>query len=213
MAALVDKGPRALDRPLDHRAQEKGLLPKLDLSARDARDVEQVIDQPGHVLDLSLHDLARPRDAVWLALVDAHDLQCGRHRRQRVSELVPEHREELIFAAIDLGELVDLAPKRSLERRPLLALRLERGRLLLERGDDAVALVRLDDAVALGRRDPGVCRVYLREGLGVSRIIEMRDRIRAEKSERLPTSEVVPELLEPDRRLAVSRRPEQRDHP
>ena len=59
--------------------------------------------------DLSLDDLARTRDARRLTVVDAHDLQRCRHRCERIPELVAKHREELVLAAIDLRELVDLA--------------------------------------------------------------------------------------------------------
>src|SRR5205823_1993191 len=58
VATLVDKRAHALDRALDNGAQEERLLAKLDLAARYARDVEQVVDQPSHVLDLPLDDLA-----------------------------------------------------------------------------------------------------------------------------------------------------------
>src|SRR5438309_5315885 len=131
VAALVDERARALDRLLDHGAQEERLLAKLDLPAGDARDVEEIVDQPRHVLDLSLDDLAGPRHAALLALVDAHDPQRGRHRCERIPELVAEHREKLILAPIDLRELIDLAAQGQLKHRALLALRLERGRLLL----------------------------------------------------------------------------------
>ncbi len=212
MSALVDERARALNSPLDDGAQNERLLAKLDLAARDARDVEEVVDQPGHVLDLPLDDLARARDANRLVLVDAHDLQGRGHRRERVSELVAEHCEEFVFAAIDLGELVDLAPQGTLEDRSLRALRLEGGGLLLERRDYAVALVRLGDAVALGRGDPGVRIVDRGERLGVPGVVEMGDRVGAEKRERLTPCEVVPELLEPDGRVAVSFSPEQGHH-
>ena len=144
------------------------------------------------MLDLALDDPARTRDPMWLVLVDAHDLQRRRHRCERVPELVAEHREELVLSAVDLRELVDFAPQGRLEDRALFALCLERGRLLLQCGDHAAALVCLDDAVALGRRNRGMRGVDVGEWLGVSSVVEVLDRVGTEKRERLLTGEGVP---------------------
>ena len=46
----------------------------------------------------------------------------------------------------------------------------------------------------------------------VSGVVEVLDRVGTEKVEGLLTGESVPELLEPDRRVTVSLRPQQRDH-
>ena len=53
------KGRRRLDGMGDDRVEVDGLLAELDLPARDPRDVEQVFEQPGHVLDLPPGDLER----------------------------------------------------------------------------------------------------------------------------------------------------------
>ena len=52
-------GACRLDGMVDDRVQVDDLLAKLDASARDPRDVEQVFEQPGHVLDLALGDIER----------------------------------------------------------------------------------------------------------------------------------------------------------
>ena len=53
----VDQRAARLDSRRDHVGEIHAALAQLDLAARDARDVQQVVDQPHHVVDLALHDL------------------------------------------------------------------------------------------------------------------------------------------------------------
>jgi len=94
-APLFEEWPRHLDRTRDCRRQLERLLAQLDLAARDARDVEQVVDEPHHVLDLALEDILRAR----VDTLHAHHLQRGHDGREGVAELVSEHREELVLDA------------------------------------------------------------------------------------------------------------------
>ena len=63
----------------------------------------QVVDQPGEVLDLPLHHrahvLRRRRSSASPSL---QDVQGVADRGQRVAELVGEHRQELVLAAVGL---------------------------------------------------------------------------------------------------------------
>jgi hypothetical protein len=52
VAALLDQRPARLDRVLQHRQQVDALGAKLDLALRDAADVEQVVDEVDHLLEL-----------------------------------------------------------------------------------------------------------------------------------------------------------------
>ena len=122
--------------------------------------------------DLALDDLARARDAVRFLRVNAHQLQSRGDRRERVSQLVPEHREELVLPPIHLGELLDRRTERGFERRALAHLVLEGLGLLLERDDDPTLFVGLHCGVALGRDHRAVRERDLGECLRVSRIVE-----------------------------------------
>ena len=60
-----------LDRFMDHGAEFHCLLGR-DLAARDARDVQQVVDQPGHVLTCrSMTSLALIRGSCAFSMVAA----------------------------------------------------------------------------------------------------------------------------------------------
>ena len=54
-----EEGHGGLDRVADGAGQIHGLGPHLHLARRDARHVQQVVDQPDHLRHLALHDLAR----------------------------------------------------------------------------------------------------------------------------------------------------------
>ena len=87
---------------------------QLDLAARDARDFEQVVDQPHHVVDLPLHHLADCACACGsLSPGQPQDLQRVADRRQRIAQLVRQRREELVLAAIRRAQrLASAAPAR-----------------------------------------------------------------------------------------------------
>ena len=73
-------------------------LSQLHLSASDAGHVEQIVDQPHDVLDLALDDAALAVGADDAAQI--HQLQRREDRRQRIAQLVPEHRQEFVLRAV-----------------------------------------------------------------------------------------------------------------
>ena len=94
--ALLHQRLHHLGRTLQQhgRARQRGLQP--DAAARDARHVQQVVDQPRHVLDLAFDDRALALGAGALAL---HHVQRADDGRQRVAQLVPQHGQELVLGA------------------------------------------------------------------------------------------------------------------
>ncbi len=82
------------------------LLAQADAAAGDAGDVEQVVHQPGQVLDLPLHHLARGLEARVDGLDLAHQLDSVADRGERVAQLVGQHGEELVLAAVGGHELL-----------------------------------------------------------------------------------------------------------
>ena len=75
---------------------------ELDLASRDPGDVEQVVEQAGHVLDLPLRRSRAPDRAWRVVAVEADHLQGVTDRRQRVAELVRQHGQEFVLAAVGL---------------------------------------------------------------------------------------------------------------
>ena len=96
------------------------LAAQIDVAARDARDVQQVVDQPREVLHLPLDHVARPGELRIGQRAPAHDLDRVADRRERIAQLVREHGEELVLVPVGfLQRRFDaraLAPSRSAGR-------------------------------------------------------------------------------------------------
>jgi hypothetical protein len=82
---------------------------QLDLALRDARHVEQVVDEPHEVRELPRDELARRLDRRDLLGVPGEQVNRAHHRRQGIAQLVRQHREELVFSTVALFELGDEA--------------------------------------------------------------------------------------------------------
>ncbi len=137
----IDGRPRRLDRPGDDRPDQHRLALQRDDAAGDPRHVEQVVDQVDQVLDLTLDDVAGRRPLRFGQLLQAQQLHGGADRRQRIAQLVGQHRQELVLA---LGRFLEGAGRRLEGGRPLHDPRLELGvealqrpRLAIEVGEHA----------------------------------------------------------------------------
>ena len=98
--------PAAAPCPRRDRSASRSLEPapdQIDLAARQPRDVEQVVHQPRHVRDLALEDLALTLQRG--AAAQLHQLEGRQRRRQRIAQLVAEHRQEPILGAAGLLRL------------------------------------------------------------------------------------------------------------
>ena len=71
---------------------------------RDARDVEQVIDEPHQVLHLPLDDDALSLESRRSAQLD--ELKRGENGRKWIPELMPEDGKELVLASVGFPGLV-----------------------------------------------------------------------------------------------------------
>ena len=86
------------------RQIERFLL-DVDDPARDARHLEQVVDEPDQVMDLPLHHRAgRQRARVVKGAGQLQDLEAVQDRRERIAQLVAERRQELVLAAIGAAQ-------------------------------------------------------------------------------------------------------------
>ena len=107
-AAVERRGPPR--RPGATTGSElDALAAQLDPAARDAADVEQIVDQARHVADLALEHLGRraERSVAVAAAADRRTQHLHRvaDRRQRIAELVRQRGQELVLAAVGLGEV------------------------------------------------------------------------------------------------------------
>ena len=115
--ALLDERAGHLQRARQHVAEIDAHALERDLAARDARHLEQVVDQSHQVLDLALDDGALLEQDV--AGAQLHQLQRGRDRRQRVAQLVPEHGQEFVLGAAGRLRLDRLGLERLLRQHRL----------------------------------------------------------------------------------------------
>ena len=100
----VDGRARRLDRLVHHVDDVDALLPQRQLVGRDAADVEQIVDQPHHMLQLAGDDLVglgpgRGRQAVMLQNLDARA-----DGRQRIAQLVGKRGQEFVLAPIGFAQ-------------------------------------------------------------------------------------------------------------
>ena len=114
-----DERPDGLDGVVHDRGELERLLSKLDLSERDATHVEQVVHEPHHVADLALHHVGAGGDDRGVIAGQAHDPERVADRRERVPQLVRQHREELVLSPVGVGEVGGEAAQLRLEASPL----------------------------------------------------------------------------------------------
>ena len=104
MAEFLDERSGGLDRARDHRVQSNIVALERDLSPGNARDIEQIVDEPHHVIDLPLDDVARALVLRVRQPVNLHQLHGRPDGRERIAQLVREHRQELVLAPIRVLE-------------------------------------------------------------------------------------------------------------
>jgi len=99
LVMLADnQGPRHIDCAIDRLPHLNARAGQLDLPARQSREIEQVVHKAGHVRDLPLEHFAFATKHRRIAQL--HQLQGRQRRSERVSQLVTEDSQELIFCAV-----------------------------------------------------------------------------------------------------------------
>ena len=78
------------------------LLAQLQGAVRDARNIEQVVEQQRHVLHLALDHIAGPALLRVGGVLVARDGGGLTDRRQRIAQLMRQRREEFVLAAVGL---------------------------------------------------------------------------------------------------------------
>ncbi len=119
---LVVSAQRAadLERLLEGLPQVHSLPLERELSAADPGDIEEVFDQPHQVHHLALDRRLRRRRGVCVAARVPEDSHRVADRRERIADLVRQHGEKLVLAAVGFGELAGELSQ-LLGRGPLLA--------------------------------------------------------------------------------------------
>ena len=88
-----------------HEAVERRRLPlELNLSRRDPRDIQQVVDQADHVANLTIHHASDPFDRCRRVTRNPDQLQARSNRCQRIAKLMRQHRQELVLAPVGLAQ-------------------------------------------------------------------------------------------------------------
>ena len=117
--ALLEEIARHLDRLGDHLGDFDPLLAQLHLPAGDLRDVEEIVDQPGEVIDLSLDHLLFPGGSRVASQL--HQLQRGGDGGERVAQLVAQHGQKLVLGpagSFQFGKELLVLGLRSLQHLP-----------------------------------------------------------------------------------------------
>ena len=110
LALFRQEGSAHLDRAAQNLGAVAGLFSQLDLALAHARDIEQIVEQTLHVLDLLGDDGAAVFGLFRLLISQqAKDLDRAEDGRQRIPQLVRQHGQELVLARVDLAHaLLDL---------------------------------------------------------------------------------------------------------
>src|SRR5208337_1266329 len=85
--------------------RQVGSLPvQVDRATRDPRYVHEIVDEPSHVRDLTVHHVANESDHRRVVTSKVKQVDRVSQRRQGVPQLVCQHAQELVFA---VGGLTD----------------------------------------------------------------------------------------------------------
>ncbi len=104
MAARSDERADGVDRSRQNGGGFEVSGFQANFPARDPRDVEQVIDESHKMMKLAFDHVAGPVAVVAGEASQAKDLKAGAEGRKRIAELVREHGDELILAAVGIPQ-------------------------------------------------------------------------------------------------------------
>ena len=88
-----------LGRRCDRRIEIERAHLEMDLAELQPRYVEQIVDEPRHVRHLTIDQVAGLDEARSSIIEALHDVDGVAHRRERIAQLVREHREKLVALA------------------------------------------------------------------------------------------------------------------
>jgi len=130
------RGARRLDGLRDRARQVDGFELEVDLSTRDAADVQQVVHQADHLLELARHRVVHQMERAGLELLAPHERHRVRDRRQRVAQFMAQHGQEGRDAAAFVFERGHAAPLGEVARH--LGEPAQRAAVIVQGGDHDV---------------------------------------------------------------------------
>src|SRR5690348_3102062 len=106
LAALVDERADGFQRHRDDGTEIDACAAQLELAARDARHVEQVVEQQRHVLHLPLDHLLAPAALRIARVRGARQPRCLADGGERIAQLVRERRQKLVLAPVGVTQCI-----------------------------------------------------------------------------------------------------------
>jgi hypothetical protein len=224
VCALSSTWERAASTARHDRREQQPPHAELDPALADAGDVEEVVDEPGELVDAALRDL---EGALAPRGLDPRAHHGVPDDRERVAELVAEHGQELVLRSVRGDQLLEgraacalalleglvAVAQHGLGAPPPRDLGLQHPGPALELGDRRLPGGRSPHrAVALGRADLGVLRADGRERRAVEVPGEALQGVSAQDLERQLAGDLVPRRFQREGRLAAPALPEQRHH-
>ena len=105
-AVLLEERAMVLDRPPDELVELEPLPLQLDLVLRDARDIEQVVDQVRELPDLPVDDRLGPSRLLAAGHGAVEDVEAVLDGRERVAQFVGEDGQELVLVPVGLAQFL-----------------------------------------------------------------------------------------------------------
>ncbi len=131
--ASIEKLAVVIHRMADELVKLKPFALKVDLVARDARHIEQIVDQPSELPDLALDDRLSPTSLLAACNSVLQNIETVGNGSEWIAQLVREDGHKLILALIDLLQISFAFPERVLGggAQSLLLHRIQSGRQVL----------------------------------------------------------------------------------
>ncbi len=100
MLAGVDERPARLHGAGDDTSHVHAFHLQMDLAARDARQIEQIVHQPDELMHLAIDHLVKRLCVRLVGTAQAEQLDSIADRRQGIAQFVGEHGEKFVFVAV-----------------------------------------------------------------------------------------------------------------
>ncbi len=125
MAMRVDDRPAGLHRVGDDGGDGDDFLMKADLAPGHPGNFQQIVNELCELPRLMVDHVARPAEGMVFRTALLHDLDGIANGGQRVAQLVPQHRQELVLAGVSLTQLAGVLAELVFQMLPLREVEAE----------------------------------------------------------------------------------------